>query len=479
MNTIYAQTGYSFPMGPVIPSPDATRQPLFPELVKSGLNRSKAASKVMVALYRDRSNQAIGWKRSKEPMTSHIDLACRNLWQRVHTQDDPEVLNTAQVSLRVLEGWAKVVQGNKQFSDFTELVEEKLHQDLLHFHHKGRNDARDQSLLFAPPFYPTVGEPLNRQPSVQPWAIRYGHETRAHMRDLLQQPAGEWGVFALFFIKLLHAHMGWLAPSIRQQRQVRYYRPVLQHLKRCAQQAGTPGAHPLAETAAGVWDGLRRMNALFYWREDPDPLFPKHPDPLDPRDALLPDCLHMDSGMWVDECLGEMAQILSWMDAEAEGGEDSAWGADPWLSLLPLAEEVATLAWEMASYRTDPFAMGGLGISEDTPFNTGHKFKRYMEDYQAVIKGVRARVRQLQGGALTKKQSTSLGLLPDRFLLADGVARLEAPSEALVETDEGQIDQLEIWVERPAQLRLFFESLSKMLVSYGLDQFQSRKGNQS
>ena len=475
MNIIYAQAGYSFPMGPVIPSPDATRQPLFPGLVKPGLNRPKAASTVMVDLYRDRSQQAMGWKRSKEPMTSRIDLACRNLWQRVHTQDDPEVLNSAQVSLRVLEGWAEVAQGNNQFSDFSDLVDEKLHQDLLHFHQKGRDDARDQSLLFAPPHYPTVGEPLNRQASVQPWAIRYGQETKAHVRDLLRQPAGEWSVFALFFNKLLHAHMAWLAPSIRQQRQVRYYRPVLQHLQRCALQAGTPDAHPLAETAAGVWDGMRRMNALLYWREDPDPLFPKHPDPLDPRDPQLPDCLHMDSGMWVDECLGEMAQILAWMDAEAEGGEDSASGADPWLSLLPLAEEVATLAWEMASYRTDPFAMGGLGF--DKSFASRQRLNGYCEDWQAVIRGIRARVRQLGGDTLTESQAKDLQSLPARFLnsLPEGAVR--EPGELVESIDP--VDALEAWAERPGQLRLFYQSMREMFFLRGLDKFQSGKGNQS
>lgn len=253
--------------------------------------------------------------------------------------------------------------------------------------------------------------------------------------------------------------MAWLAPQMREKRQVMYYRPLFRQLRQCAEQAGARAPHPLADTAAGIMQNLCRINSLVYWEAKPDPMFMKHRDELNAQDELLPDSLHMDSSMWVDECVSEVKQILLWMDEQGGGNE--------WSALLPWVDDVANLAWEMASAHTDPFAMGGLGFADANPFKTAQTFKSFEESWLAVIKGVNARVHQISGMPMTPTQAKNLGLLPTRFKAT--VATGHIP-------DDKAIRDIELWVERPAQLRGFYKRTSKMLVTYGLDEFQPKKG---
>lgn len=465
----YRQAGYPYPMGPVIPRPDASLPPLWPGLKRAGLSRPKAAAEVLINVYRHGADAGANWKASKEPLTARIDQTSRNLWQRVHTQSNTGVLSTAQIALRVLDGWVAAVMVPNLRLQLRSLVQEKLHPDLLNLHHAGRNNARSQSLLFAPPHYPTVGRQPPAVSGSLSWTVRYGEKTRRHVQELLlEEPAGEWNLLTLLFVKLLHTHMAWLAPAqIREERRAQYYRPLLRQLRLCAEQAGTPQAHPLADTAAGIWQNLRRVNLLLSTDKKNDRSFPLHTDALDPTHDLLPDSLHMGSALWVTECVSEVKQILRWMDDQGGGSE--------WTALEPWVDEVAALAWEMASARTDPFAMGGLGMVSDNVFKTTQIIKRFTEDWLAHVKGIRARVYQLHGATLTNKQATSLSQLPSRFKSAfvpDEAPSSEEPNARIDHT----IRAIELWAERPAQLRLFYETTSKMLVSYGLMHFQTQQG---
>lgn len=466
---MYAQAGYPFPLGPVIPRPDSRWKPLWLSLEVEGLNRPKAAAQVLLKVYRNDDGDDRAWKPKKEALTSRMDLAFRNHWQRIHPQDQPESLMTSEVSLQALDGWSASLRGTGYQMDFEDLINEKLRPDLRHSYHAGRNEARAQSLLFAPPFYPSVGSEPQEVVSEVPWALRYGETTKQHVRELLLEDAGEWNVLTLLFVKLIHAHMAWLVPQMREQRQIRYYRPLLRHLHLCAEQAGSQNAHPLADTAAGLLQTLHRMNLLVSSGKSNDPEYPKHPDELDPTAEPLPDSLHMDSAMWVNEAVSEVKAIFKWMDDEAtnDGTKSAAWAA-----LTPWVDDVANLAWEMASARTDPFSLGALEMVGDTKFNTVRLFTQHMGAWSEITKGIRVRVRQLQGMALSKADIDSLNYLPSRFKAAfwvDGAPTKAHPNEHIDKT----IREVEAWAERPAQLRLYYDSMSKALTSYGLDKFQA------
>lgn len=461
---MYAKAGYPFPMGPVIPRPDSRWKPLWPGLEMEGLYRPKAAAQVMFNTYRNTDDDRSVWKTKKEALTSRMDLASRNLWQRVHTQQNPESLKTSELTLRVLEGWTESLRGTPHQTDMRDLVNDKLRPDLRNFFQVGRNVARDQSLLFAPPYYPSVGRTPKQVISELPWIKRYGEKTRHHVRDLLLEAAGEWNVLTLLFVKLLHAHMAWLVPQMREQRQSLYYRPLLRHLHLCAERAGSEDAHPLADTAAGVLQTLHRMNLLIASGKD----YPLHPENLDPKAAHLPDSLHMDSAMWVNESVSEVKGIFKWMDEVS--AHETTQGA--WTVLTPWVDDVANLAWELASARIDPFSLGALGMVGDNPFKTKQTFIKYMGAWSEIIKGVRVRVRQLQYMPLSKADIDSLNHLPSRFKAAfvtDDTLAADDPNANIDKVSS----EIEAWADRPRQLRLYYDSMSKSLISYGLDEFQS------
>lgn len=486
-----ATNGYPFPMGPWIPLPDAQRPPLWPGLLQEEprlhvhqpipLNRLAKAARVITTAYET--------SRPRQPLTASMELAFRNFYQRVQPEHDPTPLASAQPALAVLADWAKQA-GNDIFA---KLEKDTLHAAFQRLWQNNRSQARNNApQLFAPPHYPAVGQAFRPKPPLKPWTERYGEQTRQHVQTLLEEPAGEWTVLTLLFNKLLHAHMGWLATDqIRLERKKHYYRPLLQHLERCARQAGQQNAsvHPLASTAAGIWQNLRRMDALLH--DEKDAKWVKHPSPLDPRDPNLPDSLHMDSPMWVDECLGEAEQIFQLLCTETEQRQ----------AALGSMAEVSSLAWEIASYRTDPFAMGGLGIAQAMPttpeqcaemvlaqvtqnlaqkvpqtrataesVNAGirsqaqRNFKRFQEDYQVSIRGIQARVTQLRQGPKaedldnTQQPHKHLKLLPDRFLNSPGASAI-AP--------------LDRWADQNSQLNLCYKRIQKMWEQYGLCQFQA------
>jgi len=471
-HTDYQKAGYSWPMGPVIPRPDARWNPLWPGLEAGGLNRPNAAAQVVLKTYDNGGAANHAWKPKKEPLISRMELAFRNHWLRVHPQDQPVSLMNSDVSIKALNAWADSLQTGIPeefeapiFEDFKALILEKLRPDLHNFYKAGRNQARAQSMLFAPPFYPALGSKTQVVISGVEWAKRYGNKenlenangeyTKQHVRDLLRQPAGEWSVLTLLFIKLLHAHMAWLVPQMREKRKIRYYRPLLQHLHRCAEQAGTLEAHPLADTAAGLLQTMHRMNLLVSSGNVNDALYPDHPDNLDPTAEHLPDSLHMNSAMWVNEAVFEVKAIFKWMDVEAakEGAQEA------WTALTPWVDDVANLAWELASARTDPFSLGGLGMVDDKNKFTKATFESYMGAWSEISKGIRVRVRELQGETLSEADIDSLKHLPSRFKAAFSIDKA--------------IRDVEAWGERPAQLRLYYDSMKKALITHSLDSFQS------
>lgn len=458
-----ARYSFPFPVGPVIPRPDADWPTLWPGLVNSELNRHKDAASVLVSYYHGSPTDP-GWRKTRGRMTTRLDLSFRNGRARMHSQGNSEAKG-ANDPLTSLNDWLESLKGTDVARDMKMLIENKLKRDFQHAYRAGRNNARTASLQFAPPHYPKVGQDPQCEVGVTSWSsTRYGESTRRHVQELLSAPAGEWNLLTLLFLKLLHTHLSWLAPSeIREERKKYYYRPLLRHLRLCAKQPRGPKAHPLADTAAGIWQNLRRVKKLLHDKNEP--LFPEHSDALDPTNDLLPDSLHMGSILWVNECVSEVKQILRWMDEQVGGNE--------WEELVSWVDDVANLAWEMASARTDPFAIGGLGLVGDNSFMTAQIFKRFTEDWLANVKGVKACVYLLHGNQLKKKQVTSLKQLPSRFKSAFVSDEAPGTQESIAQINH-TIRALE-WGERAGQLRLFYQTTCDLLISYGLTRFQTQQ----
>ena len=362
------------------------------------------------------------------------------------------------IPLKILDDWLCHLKGRSVKVDMDHLINDKLKNDFNDAYRAGRSNARSSSLLFAPPYYPKVGQDPQCVVGATPWnSSELGQQQ--YVKELLEQPAGEWNVLTLLFIKLLHTHMAWLAPKrIQDKRQMQYYRPILHQLRLCALQAGTPQAHPLAETAVGIWQNLRRVDLLMSTGQRNDLLFPEHKeDSLDPTDDKLPDCLHMGSPLWVTECVTEVKQILRWMDEPGGGSE--------WTALVPWVDDVADLAWEMASARTDPFAMGGLYMAGGNQHKTEQIFKRFNNGWQESVRGFKALADKLNGATLTERQCASLRQLPSRFRTDE-----KMPNAQIDLT----IRAIENWAERSAQLRLYYKTICVLLTSHALNEYQSQ-----
>ncbi|PJK10471.1 hypothetical protein CO610_02115 [Lysobacteraceae bacterium NML95-0200] len=345
-------------------------------------------------------------------------------------------------------------------------------------------------------YYPAIGDKFDfnnsRGVRVNGWPKCYGQETQEHMSGLLDKPDGIWTVMALLFNKLLHAHMGWLVPDgIWADRRELYYTHVLRLLERCARQVVEAEAHPLAGTAAAIWMNFRRMKGLIVVDEKApvidsqdekapviDPQDEKAPV-IDPRDKNLPDSLHMDSAMWVDRSLGEVREIFQWW-MENNGGE-----RNELKEVEGLMQDVSFLAWEVASYYTDPFAIGGLGIElpsiqvviEDTRERVGEVaeskqndgasgekkkakkkgVEKFASDHENARKGLAILKNFSDYDNLSRKKREKLNHLPQRFR-------------------ECRIVDLDIWLVRLAQLKVCYEKIHQMLSKYGLDKFQARQG---
>lgn len=523
---MYAKAGYPFPMGPVIPRPNPTWPPLWPGLVQDGLDRPKAAAEVILRSYLTRVSASS--TNPKGELITRMNFAFRNWWTYLIPNDARNNEKDGwKISQKVARGLSRffpelVVEAsdfdlkgirekaprprkssefwNNPFSlppaptepqngstrrsagvtrnhlgtdedklskvqvNFADRLDKQL-RALYHLDKDGKiKSVRCAPLIFSKSQYALIGEI-----DALPWVMRYSDQTKNHVTKLLLEPAGEWSMLTLLFIKLLHAHMGWLAPEqIRPGRQEKFYRPLLRHLRLCAEKAGQSDAHQLAGTAAGVWQTLRHVNLLISSGYKTHSQYPDHQDPLDPRCDLLPESLHMDSAMGVKECLAEVKEILRWMDDNSGGGE--------WVAVTPLVDEVAMLAWEMASVRTDPFAMAGLGIVSTNQFKTRKTFTAYKTAWSEITRGVDARVRQINGWALSEREQERLDGLPTRFKVAnilDGSVDDHGPNTQVNKT----MADIKTWAERSRQLGSFNETIREMLMSYGLDKFQSTNGD--
>lgn len=466
---IYAQAGYSFPMGPVIPSPDARWQPLWRGLEAEGLNRPKAAAQVMLNFYSVQDPLSNGdhevWRGTKGSLTGKLDLAFRNYAKRVGVLGD-ESEPKPDGALEVLDRWLTGL--NRPSLLITEMFKEKLRPDLINLYSKGRNNARNRTTPFGPPDYPTVDEfsDANIQREVvgiqweEIWKKRYGDETKTYVREvLLTKPAGEWNVLTLLFVKLLNTHMALLVPKyVQTPTKNVFYRPLIGQLRQCAIRAGENDAHPLADIAVGILQTLPRLNLLLSSGKKTDEDFPEHPEDLDPKNELLPDSLHLDAPYPLTSCIEEVKAIFLWMENNQTQGEYG------WKSIISWIDDVAKLAWEFASARTDPFAFGGLGLvrhrkdsltGETIAYVKELDFRRYRNSWDDTCKPVRVILRN----GVDESSQGKIERIPPRF------------KKLIKEVDRG--DELRGFVLRNRELVEYYQLFLILLNYCGLNEFQS------
>lgn len=529
---LYAWAGCPHPAGPLIPRPNALWNPLWPGLTRAGLHRPSAAAEVVLRSYLSRTSR----HNPKAGLISRLDYAARNWWKLIAPADPRNnEIEGWMISQRVVRGLSRFfaeLDVDPSDFDFSRVrkaavsareagpvandpfrlaaprspatkkkATSEIPAGVVHIHRSETaedlldevkatladrldrllkalydlNDdgeikpARKAPLIFGSLPDPAVLEDGDESLAVF-WERRYDDTVRRHVRQLLEEDAGEWTVLTLLFIKLLHLHMAWLPKGINEKRQRSCYRPLFRHLRQCAALAGEAQAHPLADTAAGLLQAYSRVNLLLFKDDSEDPRFPEHPQPLDPRATDLPDSLHMDSSLGHRDSVREVKQWFAWMGRQT--------GDPGWEAMTPWVDEVAQLALEMASVRTDPFALGGLGMVGANASETEDLFRPHIGAWQTLLDGARAREFQFRGLPLTDRQRENLDRLPARFSsVRDADAQDEigmglAPTEIAVRA-------IQAWADRAAWLQLFFSTLCEMLTSHGLDRFQAPQGSQS
>ena len=303
-------------------------------------------------------------------------------------------------------------------------------------------------------------------------------DVKQHVQTLLDEPAGEWNVFVLLFLKLLHIHLAWIVPprlgtmlqeAWREATRAIYYRPLLYQLGLCAK-----SDHPLSTTAAGIHQTLGRVGLLMGTGPGNGSPAAFQGGTLDPRDSGLPDCLHIDSPSGIHECIGEVIAILKWKYGR-DCDEDCT-------TLIATVHEVAALAKEMASIRTDPFALGGLSLEKFAQQGTMTNNSRFLNDWMEISKGVGALLEMLKGEVLTKTQmERNLNRLPLRWIdSGDAFASEIQDFAASSSNKQGSVDLtvrgIERWVVRSQQLHLFATSINLLFDCCGLERFQSNRG---
>lgn len=173
-------------------------------------------------------------------------------------------------------------------------------------------------------------------------------DKRGFAKDFLTSPEGLSDFLALLFFKLFHLHMACVAPRSRKTNSVDwFYKPLLTVIGNCARSAESFNCYPLAPLALRIYTSLALMdlegtggfNGL-----------------INPRDPMLPDCLNVDVLSSMKTCVEEAKAILrdnreslELFDVESVDNPDC------------LIEDIALLAWDVASSRCDPFMLGGWG----------------------------------------------------------------------------------------------------------------------
>ena len=465
---MYAKAGYPFPMGPVIPRPNPRLKPLWPGLEIKGLNRPKAAAQVMLNVYSVQDPQGNGdhavWRGTKGPLAGKMDLAFRNHIKRSGVLDDVSE-PSSEWPLKVLDLWLNSL--DRPSALLREMFTAKMRPDIINLYSGRSNNARKRPTLFAPPEYPVgdVSTEVNHvsevdgTPSAANWVRRYGQETKVYIRDLLNEPAGEWNVLTLLFVKLLNAHMAWLVPKyVHADAKNLFYRPLIRQLRQCAMRVGESEAHPLAGTAAGILQTLPRLNLLLSSGKKTDKDFPEHPKPLDPKNEWLPDSLHLDSPISIASCIVEVKAVFQWMD------KDKTAGGNEWESLSSWADDVAILAWEFASARTDPFSLGGFGLvnfskniltGEIIFYTKDLDFEKYKNSWDETCKPIKSILRK---GVENYSQSKT-NRIPLRLIKL--IAEKDRPEE------------LERFILRNRELAQYYQLFKTLLTDYELNKFQS------
>lgn len=340
-------------------------------------------------------------------------------------------------------------------------------------------EVRKTPLIFSAHVY-ARGWKKQKKTTALSWAERTD-DVKQHVQKLLDEPAGEWNVFVLLFLRLLHIHMAWIVPPRlgtmpqevwREATRAIYYRPLLDQLGRCVK-----SNHPLSSTAAGIHQTLGRVGLLMGTGPGHGARADFQGRALDPRDPGLPDCLHIDSPSGVHECLGEVIAILEWRYEQDCSEECTA--------LIATAHEVAALAQELASVRSDPFALGGVSLASNAQQGAMTSISRFMNDWLEIQKGAGAVLCMLNGKPLSKTQrSKNLNRLPLRW--TDSVDALPSAIEDSADkgfNQESDMDRtvraLEQWLVRPNELYQFLETTLLLFDTCGLDRFQSKGGVQT
>lgn len=510
--------GYPFPMGPLIPLPDLKHPPLWPGLLKKDLNRPRAAAIVFKNSYlgsckidinnvcSDAVNKfAVFWGRQEQatlengldyndkelavhglvkginnkirglangggrrPFNRGVDTALRNFVKRIYPGQQGDEYKSLVVD--ILKEWAGMVSDVFDRGHLGVVVDDfnRIYSNA---------GARDNSFLFSGKYYPDFnggGDVSESGGSVNNWYERYDQGVKEYVKALLERSGGEWEILALLFNKLMHAHMGWRVPSSKIGKRKEFlYKPLLDCLQRCAKNE----SHPLARIAAGIWMNMRHIAPLF---DSKGKLISEvgvigEGKAINARDENLPDSLHVDSLMWVDECVGEVVAILG----------DNFKG---------VIYNVYFLAQEIASYLTDPFAMVGMGFAKSMPSEaqliSEEVRRRLVNNIQidescGVSCVVSARAYLIRGfDAICERYKNDKSGFEDVVSSFNGdegdnffvVRRFRQVNERVgLDEREHFLDKIEYHCKRMAQLRNFYVHVREMLLHYGLNEFQGKQ----
>lgn len=464
----FEQIGYPFPAGPLIPRPDASWAPLWPSLLKEGLDRLQSAEDILLKTYTEGSC----WTTKKTPMTPVLNLAWRNWLKRSDPQNSD---NTYSAPLQVLQAWLdtrnrdRIGAENGRAEDFADLADVKLRGGIQDLYGKNRIKKSPEPLLFCPPYYSFVNG-ANLQAVKGPLWESQEQSIHVHVSNLLKEDAGEWNILTLLFLKLLHCHLAWILPanSVTEPRKNLYYRAVLRHLRLCTIRGDTGQSYPLASTAAGLLQTLTKVSLLISGDG-----YPSHgQSALDPRHPRLPDSLHIDSFISASACIEEVKQIFKWMDGQNSG--------DGWNNMLSWVDDVAMLAWDVASARTDPFALGALGLTAKARQYTKKEGEMHAADQTSKVEPIekfKLVIERLQGGWDENNKACELILnLLFGKVSEDSVTEYQQQGIdqiPLVSSGIDVINQMPHIIDLGRQLRSAYGCLTTALKDDGLSEFQN------
>lgn len=529
MDSVYKEYGYSYPLGPVIPRANPQWPPLWKGLVRDDLDRQRATAEIVLRFYLARIHEI----NPKGELITRMDFAFRNWWTFLKPRDpfnnhadgwqitQPLVRTLSRLFSEIsitasdydlsklkefaqrsrkskTKGWAwekeftLVAHDPFSFSDpakkskpdartngrvylldtNADLLEEavnilpdKLDKQVKALYERNEKGAvkavRKIDLIFSSRDYKTKKQ---KKTTALPWE-KQSNEVREHVQALLEEPAGEWNVFVLLFLKLLHIHMAWIVPpqlatmpqeKRREATRAIYYRPLLDQLARCAK-----SDHPLSNTAAGIHQTLGRVGLLMGTGPRGEFRTANQEAELDPRSSHLPDSLHIDSHAGTHECVAEVKAILTWK-YESDPRADLP-------ALFKTVENVAALAQEMASLRTDPFALRWLSSVEyNSQSDARTNCSRFVNDWLEITKGAGAVVKSLKGETLEDHQEKNISRLPNTW-------DPENYSNAQANVNK-TVRAIQRWIVRPQELRLFFMSTLCLFDECELKNFQSHEG---